>query len=272
MIKKNSGSIKLPFYSRILNYGFQSFEQNVKYIDLIQGYKEQEKVNILSNDPFYIDFFKNLFNVQIEDILKYFYEYQNDIIFHEQFKSKLNELDKIDDGNSGDVRFNSLLLYTAVRILKPEIIVETGVANGKSSAVILLAVNHNKSGTLYSFDLPNKKDNILEDGAKTHTYEKEVGWLVPDYLKKYWKLYLGDSLELMSSNKLPNNIDIFFHDSLHTYKHTLGEIDIVISKANNNSLILVDDIDMESGIALHDTLIKLNKIGFAYREIGGFFL
>jgi predicted O-methyltransferase YrrM len=272
MIKKASGSITLPFYSRILNYGFQSFEQNVEYINLIEGYKEQEKVNILANDPYYIEFFKTLFKVEAEEIIRYFYDYQNDLIFHESFKNKLSELDQIDDGNTGDVRFNSLLLYTAVRIVKPKVVVETGVANGKSSAIISLALNHNKLGKLYSFDLPNEKGNTLEDGAKTHTYEREVGWLVPDYLRNNWELYLGDSLELMSSNKLPDNIDIFFHDSLHTYKHTLGEIDIAISKASKNALILVDDIDMESGNALHDTLIRLNKIGFAYREIGGFFL
>ena len=76
----------------------------------------------------------------------------------------------------------------------------------------------------------------------------------------------------MSSDKLPTNIDIFFHDSLHTYKHTLSEIEIAISKSSEKALILVDDIDMESGNALHDTLVKYNKFGFAYREIGGFFI
>ena len=79
--------------------------------------------------------------------------------------------------------------------------------------VQLLPLNHNKYGTLYSFDLPNKKGNTLEDGSQKHTYEKGVGWLVSDYLKNSWKLYLGDSLELMASNKLPYNIDIFFNDS-----------------------------------------------------------
>ena len=33
----------------------------------------------------------------------------------------------------------------------------------------------------------------------------------------------------------------------------MGEIEIAISKARSNALILVDDIDMESGVALHDT-------------------
>ena len=128
-----------------------------------------------------------MFKVEVDEILSYFFDYQNDMYFHEKFKSKLSELDLIDDGNTGDVRFNSLLLYTAVRILKPKIFVETGVANGKSSAIILLALSHNKFGNLISFDLPNKKGNILDDGSKTHTYEKEVGWLVPDYLKDNWK-------------------------------------------------------------------------------------
>ena len=108
MIKKDSGSIKLPFYSRILNYGFQSFEQNVQLINLIPGYKEQKKVDILSNDPFYLEFFKNLFKIGIEDILSIFYDYQNDLHFHENFKSKLSELDQIDDGNTGDVRINGV--------------------------------------------------------------------------------------------------------------------------------------------------------------------
>ena len=73
--------------------------------------------------------------MNVEDILS-FYDYQNDVIFQENFKSKLSELNQIDDRNTGDVSFNSLLLYTLVRIIKPKVVVETGVANGKSSAII----------------------------------------------------------------------------------------------------------------------------------------
>src|SRR5947207_15097922 len=46
-------------------------------------------------------------------------------------------------------------LYAVVRAFKPEVIVETGVASGISSAHILRALAATGSGPLYSFDLPN---------------------------------------------------------------------------------------------------------------------
>ena len=46
-----------------------------------------------------------------------------------------------------------LLQYAVVRAFQPKIIVETGVANGVSSAYILLALHANGGGTLYSIGL-----------------------------------------------------------------------------------------------------------------------
>jgi len=46
-----------------------------------------------------------------------------------------------------------ILLYAMVRALKPEVVVETGVANGVSSSFILKALDRNSRGRLYSIDL-----------------------------------------------------------------------------------------------------------------------
>jgi predicted O-methyltransferase YrrM len=270
-MKIQLGSIKVPFYSNIFNFGFESFTKIKNQIDEISGYKEIEKVNILSNDYFYIQYFTKLFNVKIEDVLIYFNDYKNDDKFHSEFSKKLNDLELIDDGNAGDVRFNSLLLYTTVRILKPKILMETGVANGKSSALFLLAMKHNGFGNLISIDLPNNKNNILDDGAMTHTFGKEVGWLVPDYLNINWKLILNNSIDEMEKYfKEKNKIDLFFHDSLHTFDHTYKELTLAFENMNSGGCIMVDDIDMDSGKALYDIMTKYKKIGFAYREIGSF--
>lgn len=40
-----------------------------------------------------------------------------------------------------------------VRILRPTVVIETGVANGISSAFILKALDKNNEGMLYSIDL-----------------------------------------------------------------------------------------------------------------------
>jgi predicted O-methyltransferase YrrM len=46
-------------------------------------------------------------------------------------------------------------IYVIIRALKPNIIVETGVANGASSFYLLLALKRNKKGHLFSIDFPN---------------------------------------------------------------------------------------------------------------------
>ena len=49
------------------------------------------------------------------------------------------------------------LLYTCVRILKPKVMVETGVAGGSTSFTILSAMKKNGFGNLYSIDIDNSQ-------------------------------------------------------------------------------------------------------------------
>jgi hypothetical protein len=51
-----------------------------------------------------------------------------------------------------------------------------------------------------------------------------LGWIVPEFLKSRWNLLAGDSRRLLPSllAKL-GTIDVFIHDSLHTYDHMLWE-------------------------------------------------
>ena len=56
------------------------------------------------------------------------------------------------------------LIYVIVRLLRPNCIVETGVAAGVSSTFILEALNRNDRGELYSIDLPSTAR--CEDGWK----------------------------------------------------------------------------------------------------------
>src|SRR5579862_2322636 len=64
-----------------------------------------------------------------------------------------------------------LLQYAAIRALQPELVVETGVASGVSSAYILLALERNRKGTLHSVEVGDTA--YLPPG-------KENGWVVPD--------------------------------------------------------------------------------------------
>jgi hypothetical protein len=161
-----------------------------------------------------------------------------------------------------------------VRAIKPKLIIETGVCNGKSSAMILLALAHNKYGTLVSIDKILNKNLKLKDNTSYNYVNNKNAYLVPSYLKKRWKFFSGDSVFFLKKFKKQKkflNPDIFFHDSLHTYKHVTNEISSVLNLIENKNkiLIIVDDIDMGSGLALNNFLKKNNLIGYAFRNLGG---
>jgi hypothetical protein len=117
--------------------------------------------------------------------------------------------------------------YVLVRLLRPDVVVETGVCEGNSSRFILLALNLNEHGVLHSIDLPNADLDLGEGkGRQTHVRPegKKAGWMVPDELRKRWTLHLGDAKELLPKVLAElGSIDIFIHDSLHSYDHMLFE-------------------------------------------------
>ncbi len=129
------------------------------------------------------------------------------------------------------------IVYTCVRALKPAIMVETGVASGASTTYILQAMELNKKGLLYSIDLPNS------DPGAIVPENKEIGWLVTSKLRHRWKLILGRSQE-----KLPlllrdlGNIDVFLHDSEHTYEAMMFEYETIWPHLREGGVLLSDDI------------------------------
>ena len=100
-----------------------------------------------------------------------------------------------------------LILYLVVKKYKPEIVVETGVARGASSAFMLCAMHEDSKGHPYLIDLPpcdtsaeiTRNDlgrlmYVLEDGQRIRVNKGyEVGDLVPEYLRDRWTLIPGDA-------------------------------------------------------------------------------
>lgn len=132
--------------------------------------------------------------------------------------------------------FRAPLLYVICRLIKPEVVVETGVKDGYSSSFILFALEMNKKGRLYSIDLPNTPGQELKDGMHT-------GWLVPEEFKYRWNLVRGSSQE-----KLPillrelQKIDLFFHDSEHSYENMMFEFNRAWEYLKPGGYLLSDDI------------------------------
>ena len=143
------------------------------------------------------------------------------------------------------------ILYTIVRVLKPSTVVETGVASGVSTTLILKALSLNHKGCLFSIDMPNLDPLArLPEG-------KNVGWLVPNDLKERWHLTLG-----LSKDKLKpllqelGSIDLFLHDSEHSYENMMFEFKTAYSFLRKGGILLADDITVNN--AFRD-FVRMNK-------------
>lgn len=209
--------------------------------------REWEKCEILKEAGDFIDFISTVTSASHDEVRATISDFQKDGHFKSIFQKKLAAFEEDSSIVHGDIRFHSITLYTFVRLTKPRVIVETGVASGKSSAMILLALHHNENGRMVSIDLPNVVGDTLSDGALTHTGANKPGWLVPDYLTDRWTLLLGDSRQLLpEALKDIDSVDMFFHDSLHTDEHVSFELNTVSPKLARPALVVVDDADMLS--------------------------
>jgi predicted O-methyltransferase YrrM len=132
-------------------------------------------------------------------------------------------------------------LYAIVRAAKPLVVVETGVASGLSSAHILRALDRNGFGTLHSLDLPNVQEgSVLPDGRTS-------GWIVPESLRDRWKLQLGDTWVLLPELlQSLDRLDLFLHDSDHSYEAMLFEFEQAYPKLEPGGLLLSDDTHLHA--------------------------
>jgi len=68
--------------------------------------------------------------------------------------------------------------------------------------------------------------------------------MVPTDLRNRWHLYLGDAKEMLPRLlQTLGTIDIFIHDSLHSYEHMLFEFRTAWPHLRGGGVILSDDID-----------------------------
>lgn len=141
-------------------------------------------------------------------------------------------------------------LFLVTRITRPTTVVETGVAQGYSSAFILKALEDNDFGRLLSIDLPGAL-GPREYGRDLVTVGPGLnpGWLVESGSRDRWTLLLGDArTELPRINVQP---DLFFHDSLHTENHMLFEFNWARSCLRSGGYLLSDDVGRNRAFAHH---------------------
>jgi predicted O-methyltransferase YrrM len=133
------------------------------------------------------------------------------------------------------------LAWVLTRHLRPEFVVETGVARGLTTRVVLEAMGRNGLGRLWSIDLPPLIRRELA---------QETGAAVPAGLRDRWTLLVGSSRRMLAGlvDGLPR-VDLFVHDSMHTTRNVRFELDRVWPVLRSGGAVLVDDVEKNRATA-----------------------
>jgi len=152
---------------------------------------------------------------------------------------------------------DALFLYWLIRQLKPRTIVQTGVCNGLSAAFMMLALAKNgPDGTLHVIDLPpvfDPKDPAWTEPGKVYGVVipegRTTGWLVPDAYRQRFEVWNGDAKDLLPRmvDKIAS-VDMFYHDSDHTYDHMMFEFREAKRKLPKGGLVVGDDISWNASV------------------------
>jgi predicted O-methyltransferase YrrM len=148
----------------------------------------------------------------------------------------------------GSGRARALFLYVAVRALRPAVVVETGCFSGWDSTVILTALRRNSFGRLVTIDLP-PQDVPLGSEMPTMPADLAPGFLVPASLRTDWDLRVADArVELPRVLAEVERVDVFFHDSDHSYSHVVWELASAWLHAPSGGVLVADDVSWNTAM------------------------
>jgi hypothetical protein len=198
--------------------------------------------------------------------------------FHQSMRIAVLSDERVLSERQGGPVDGAELLYVVCRVLRPRCVVETGVGPGVSTAYILKALEDNDFGKLHSIDMPTREQELwksaFEYRGRTPSPSsalvglKPSGWLIPEPLRRRWGLRLG-----LTQQVLPRlleelgEVDIFIHDSEHTYENMLFEYRSVWPRLREGGICISYDIEWNR--AFPDFAGEVNRQAIALPFGGG---
>jgi predicted O-methyltransferase YrrM len=134
-------------------------------------------------------------------------------------------------------------VWCLARHLRPQKVVETGVARGITTRFLLEALERNGGGRLWSIDLPPLLDRKLRS---------QTAAAIPERCRRHWQYVEGSS-----RRRLPrlladlDEIDLFVHDSIHTARNLRFELDGALASMGARGAVVSDDVHMNAAFQAH---------------------
>jgi hypothetical protein len=180
-----------------------------------------------------------------EQVIGYFDEIRGDAALRNAITDQVMRLGR-EGGYDPVARFGRRIgWYALVRIMKPKVVIETGVEKGIGAMVLCAALLRNS-----------------EEGARGRYYGTDIdrgaGKLFCEPYRSMGEILYGDSIESLAS--LRETVDIFINDSDHSAEYEGREYRVISPKLSERAVIVGDNAHVT------DELLKFSS------EVGRQFL
>jgi predicted O-methyltransferase YrrM len=189
--------------------------------------------DLTSHNLYYLAHFVGLVTkTKPELAIKYFREIENDTSLRAHI---LREFKDSNYEKEIELNFGRRVgWYAITRIIKPKVVVETGVDHGVGACILAAAIIKNRDegfdGEYFGTDISDSAGQLL-----TGKYS-EVG-----------RILYGDSID--SLKKFELTIDLFINDSDHSHEYEYQEYRTIEGKLSKNAIILGDNAHVSVSLA-----------------------
>ena len=130
-----------------------------------------------------------------------------------------------DNQNAVELEYGQML-YGAIQDRRPTHVVELGTAAGYSASWILLGLEKNESGHLWTVDVSIPQPPVWE----------QIG--LPTERLTFMNEMVQDAIE-----QLPKTIDILFHDASHDFNDIKKDFEALQSRIPKGGIFMVHDVN-----------------------------
>lgn len=165
-------------------------------------------------------------NHNFELVMSYIQELETDDALYEHIREATMKSDWRFIADT-QVRFGRRIgWYVFARILKPKVIIETGVDKGLGSCLLTAALERN-----------------YQEGYEGRYYGTDInpraGYLLTGEYKKHGCILYGDSIQ--SLKDFDGIVDLFINDSDHSAQYEAEEYKVISSKLSEGAVVLGDN-------------------------------
>ncbi|HEU4425689.1 MAG TPA: class I SAM-dependent methyltransferase [Pilimelia sp.] len=153
----------------------------------------------------------------------------------------------------------SRAVWCLTRHLRPSTAVETGVARGLTTRIILEAMERNRHGRLWSVDLPPQlRPHLNHEIAAAVPYARRGRWTMIEGSSRH---RLGPLLSRLRT------VELFVHDSRHTTRNLRFELTQAWRHLRVGGVAVADDIDLNHGLPAFRAATTGHRVLIAAAEL-----